>query len=43
MAGVADRLDLTRTVEELTGERLHVVASNGSVVFRHARWRSCTR
>ena len=36
MAGVADRLDLTRTVEELTGERLHVVASNGSVVFRHA-------
>ncbi len=32
MAGVADRLDLTRTVEELTGERLHVVASNGSVV-----------
>ncbi len=36
MAGVADRLDLTRTVEELTGARLHVVASNGSVVFRHA-------
>jgi HAD superfamily hydrolase (TIGR01484 family) len=36
MAGVADRLDLTRTVEELTGERLHVVASNGSIVFRHA-------
>jgi HAD superfamily hydrolase (TIGR01484 family) len=36
MAGVADRLDLTRTVAELTGERLHVVASNGSVVFRHA-------
>ena len=36
MAGMADRLDLTRTVEELTGNRLHVVASNGSVVFRHA-------
>jgi HAD superfamily hydrolase (TIGR01484 family) len=36
MAGVADRLDLTRVVEEATGERLHIVASNGSVVFRHA-------
>jgi HAD superfamily hydrolase (TIGR01484 family) len=36
MAGVADRLDLTRVVEEVTGRRLHVVASNGSVVFRHA-------
>ena len=35
MAGLADRFDLTRTVEQLTGERLHVVASNGSVVFRH--------
>jgi HAD superfamily hydrolase (TIGR01484 family) len=36
MAGVADRLGLTRLVEELTGEQLHIVASNGSVVFRHA-------
>jgi HAD superfamily hydrolase (TIGR01484 family) len=36
MAGVADRLGLTELVAELTGERLHVVASNGSVVFRHA-------
>jgi hydroxymethylpyrimidine pyrophosphatase-like HAD family hydrolase len=36
MAGVADRLGLTALVEELTGERLHIVASNGSVVIRHA-------
>ena len=36
MAGVADRLGLTALVEELTGERLHIVASNGSVVVRHA-------
>lgn len=36
MAGVADRLGLTELVRELTGERLHIVASNGSVVFRHA-------
>lgn len=35
MAGVADRLGLTDLVAELTGERLHVVASNGAVVFRH--------
>ncbi|MET3961784.1 HAD superfamily hydrolase (TIGR01484 family) [Marmoricola sp. OAE513] len=36
MAGVADRLGLTALVADLTGQRLHVVASNGSVVFRHA-------
>jgi HAD superfamily hydrolase (TIGR01484 family) len=36
MAGVADRLGLTHLVEELTGERLHIVASNGSVMLRHA-------
>ncbi|MCW2785137.1 MAG: family phosphatase [Marmoricola sp.] len=36
MAGVADRIGLTDLVAELTGERLHIVASNGSVVFRHA-------
>jgi len=36
MAGVADRLGLTDLVAELTGERLHIVASNGSVVVRHA-------
>jgi len=36
MAGVADRLGLTDAVFERTGGRLHVVASNGSVVFRHA-------
>ncbi len=36
MAAVADRLGLTQLVAELTGERLHIVASNGSVVFRHA-------
>lgn len=36
MAGVADRLGLTSAVEQRDGERLHIVASNGSVVFRHA-------
>jgi len=36
MAGVADRLGLTQLVEELTGQQLHIVASNGSVVVRHA-------
>lgn len=36
MAGVADRLGLAALVERLTGERLHIVASNGSVVVRHA-------
>src|SRR5689334_78984 len=36
MAGVADRVGLTELVRELRGERLHVVASNGAVVFRHA-------
>jgi HAD superfamily hydrolase (TIGR01484 family) len=36
MAGVADRLGLTPLVADLTGERLHIVASNGSVVIRHA-------
>ncbi|GGF47982.1 haloacid dehalogenase [Marmoricola endophyticus] len=36
MAGMADDLGLTALVAEQTGERLHVVASNGSVVFRHA-------
>ncbi|MGO4255085.1 HAD family hydrolase [Marmoricola sp. RAF53] len=36
MAGVADRIGLTELVQELRGDRLHVVASNGSVVFRHA-------
>ncbi|HET8603814.1 MAG TPA: HAD family hydrolase [Marmoricola sp.] len=36
MAGLSDRLGLTRRVEERDGERLWVVASNGSVVFRHA-------
>jgi HAD superfamily hydrolase (TIGR01484 family) len=36
MAGLADRIGLTALVDELTGERLHVVASNGSVVIRHA-------
>jgi hydroxymethylpyrimidine pyrophosphatase-like HAD family hydrolase len=36
MGGLADRLGLTRAVEERDGERLWVVASNGSVVFRHA-------
>lgn len=36
MAGVADRLGLTELVAELAGDRLHVVASNGSVVFRHS-------
>lgn len=36
MAGVADRLGLTDLVADRTGERLHIVASNGSVVVRHA-------
>ncbi|MCZ4499769.1 MAG: family phosphatase [Marmoricola sp.] len=36
MAGVADRLGLTELVARLTGDRLHIVASNGSVVVRHA-------
>lgn len=36
MAGVADRLGLPAAVRDRTGERLHVVASNGAVVFRHA-------
>ncbi|HET8560326.1 MAG TPA: HAD family hydrolase [Marmoricola sp.] len=36
MAGLSDRLGLTRRVEERDGERLWVVASNGSVVFRHS-------
>jgi HAD superfamily hydrolase (TIGR01484 family) len=35
MAGVADRLGLTTLVQDTTGERLHVVSSNGSVVIRH--------
>ncbi|MCX6394940.1 MAG: HAD family hydrolase [Propionibacteriales bacterium] len=35
MAGVADRMGLAALVRELTGERLHVVASNGSVVVRY--------
>jgi HAD superfamily hydrolase (TIGR01484 family) len=36
MAGVADRLGLTDLVRESREDRLHVVASNGAVVFRHA-------
>lgn len=36
MAGIADHLDLASMVAERTGEQLYVVASNGSVVFRHA-------
>lgn len=36
MVQVADRLGLTGLVDELTGQRLHVVASNGAVVVRHA-------
>ena len=36
MAEIADLLGLTDLVAETTGRRLHVVASNGSVVFRHA-------
>ena len=36
MAGVADRVGLTHAIERRDGERLYVVASNGSVVFRHA-------
>lgn len=36
MAGIADATGLTAAVAERTDERLYVVASNGSVVFRHA-------
>ncbi|MFL6023014.1 MAG: HAD family hydrolase [Marmoricola sp.] len=36
MAGIADRIGLTDLVRELTGEPLYIVASNGSVVVRHA-------
>ena len=36
MASLADRLGLTREVAERDGDRLWVVASNGSVIFRHA-------
>jgi HAD superfamily hydrolase (TIGR01484 family) len=36
MAGVADRLGLTDVVAGRSGERLHIVASNGSVIVRHA-------
>ena len=36
MSHVADHLGLTALVEELRGDRLHIVASNGSVVVRHA-------
>lgn len=36
MSLIADRLGLTDQVAAATGRRLHVVASNGSVVFRHA-------
>jgi len=36
MARVADRLGITAAVEHSTGDRLWLVASNGSVVFRHA-------
>ncbi|RNL62065.1 HAD family phosphatase [Nocardioides marmoriginsengisoli] len=36
MAGVADRLGLTDLVREVRSDRLHVVASNGSVVVRYA-------
>ncbi|MFL6060592.1 MAG: HAD family hydrolase [Marmoricola sp.] len=36
MAGIADRIGLTDLVAELTGNKLHIVASNGSVVVRHA-------
>ncbi|RYE78313.1 MAG: HAD family phosphatase [Myxococcales bacterium] len=36
MAGIADRTGLTEAVAARTGEQLYVVASNGSVVFRHA-------
>lgn len=35
MVGVADRLGLTELVKEVSGDRLHIVASNGSVVLRH--------
>lgn len=36
MATLADRIGLTEAVRSRTGERLHVVGSNGAVVFRHA-------
>lgn len=36
MAGLSDRLGLTRAVVERDGDRVWGVASNGSVVFRHA-------
>lgn len=36
MAGIADRIGLTDLVRELREEQLHIVASNGSVVVRHA-------
>jgi len=36
MAAIADKIGLTDLVRELTGEPLHIVASNGSVVVRHA-------
>ncbi|HET6151409.1 MAG TPA: HAD family hydrolase [Marmoricola sp.] len=35
MAGVADRLGLTDLVAEIAGTRLHIVASNGSVIVQH--------
>lgn len=35
MAGFADRIGLPSAIMERTGEQLYVVASNGSVVFRH--------
>lgn len=36
MAGIADHTGLTKAVSDRTDEQLYVVASNGSVVFRHA-------
>jgi HAD superfamily hydrolase (TIGR01484 family) len=36
MAGLSDRLGLSRAVVERDGDRVWGVASNGSVVFRHA-------
>jgi len=36
MAGLSDRLGLTRAIIEREGDRVWGVASNGSVVFRHA-------
>lgn len=36
MAEFADRIGLPEDVDGRTGEQLYVVASNGSVVFRHA-------